>query len=59
VLCTTAEANVIYDGKCDVIVGKNTPADNDGDESVAIVLETPSGDLGIVDIYGESFLHVI
>jgi Predicted membrane protein len=56
VLCTTIEANIIYDGKCDFIVGKNTPADNDGNESVAIVLETPSGELGVVDIYGKCHL---
>jgi hypothetical protein len=53
VLCSTEQANTIYDGKCDVIVGRNTPVDNDGHESVAIVLESPTGELGIIDIYGK------
>jgi len=51
-LCSTEASNLAYDGKCDVIVGQNTAVDNEGDESVAIVLEKANGDLETVDIFG-------
>lgn len=54
VLCSTDQANLKYDGKCDLVVGLNTPVDNDGDKSVAIILEYPSSEPGIIDIYGKS-----
>jgi len=51
-LCSTETSNTAYDDKCDVIVGPKTAVDNEGDESVAIVLEKPNGDLETVDIFG-------
>jgi len=53
VLCSTAKANVAYGGKCDLIVGKDTAVDNDGYNSIAIVLIGESDGPIIYDIYGE------
>ena len=53
VLCSTPEANVTYVGNCDYIVGKDTAVDNDGYNSIAIVLIGESDGPIIYDIYGE------
>jgi len=61
-LCTTDEANAVYDDQCDYIVGQATPADNNGTETISIILcgfgpdgleVTPE----LIDVYGE-YLYI-
>jgi len=54
VICSTEEANDVYACQCDFIAGEDTPVDNDGDKSIAIVLYGE-----IHDIYGEYCLDFV
>jgi len=52
-LCVKEEANVIYGpNTCDRVVGPNTPADNQGVETIALLERRKVGDPVIIDIFG-------